>query len=236
MMKLNKKKVLVVAVAISLIALAVGGTLAWFTDGAEVQNTFTIGSIKIEQLEDFDEQTAQLLPVVGEDPTVTTDNYIQKKVTVKNVGKNGAYVQTYVAVPAVLDNNGIVKLYDLNCANNGWSQAELVATDVAIDGETLLYNVYRYRYGSELQPNVTTEACLEYVYIDKTIDMKVVDDNTAHFVLPNGTVITEFNIAGQLNVYVATQAIQAKGFADEASALDSGFKNAQGELVHPWAE
>ena len=114
-----KKKLTVTALAIALIAIAVGGTLAWFNDTDEVTNVFTVGSVDIEQKEVFDEDAAQLLPVVGTDPTVATDNYIEKKVTVANVGRNDAYVQTYVAVPAVLDNNGIIKLYDGNPAGKG---------------------------------------------------------------------------------------------------------------------
>ena len=129
-----KKRLVVTSLVIALIAVAVGGTLAWSNDTDEVTNVFTVGSVDIEQKEVFDEETAQLLPVVGTDPTVATDNYIEKKVTVSNVGKNDAYVQTYVAVPAVLDNNGIVKLYDGNLADKGWTKVDGDAA--ANDGDT----------------------------------------------------------------------------------------------------
>ena len=247
-----KKRLVVTSLVIALIAIAVGGTLAWFNDTDEVTNVFTVGRVDIEQKEVFDEETAQLLPVVGTDPTVATDNYIEKKVTVSNVGKNDAYVQTYVAVPAVLDNNGIVKLYDGNLAGKGWTKVDgdtavdgvqPVATGVSITGETLLYNVYLYRYNNILPvgTNNETTACLEYVYIDSTIDLNTYDKkdavgnagedgvkDTAYFVLADGTEITDFDAAGILNVYVATQGVQAKGFANAESALISAFQN------HPW--
>lgn len=247
-----KKKLVVTSLVIALIAIAVGGTLAWFNDTDEVTNVFTVGSVDIEQKEVFDEESAQLLPVVGNDPTVATDNYIEKKVTVENVGENDAYVQTYVAVPAVLDNTGILKLYDGNLADKGWTKVDgdaqangvqPVATGVSIAGETLLYNVYLYRYNSILpaETNNETSACLEYVYIDSAIDLNTYDKkdaegnpgedgikDTAYFVLANGTEITEFDATGKLNVYVATQGVQAQGFADAEAALTSAFPN------HPW--
>ena len=206
-----RKKLVVTSLVIALIAIAVGGTLAWFNDTDEVTNVFTVGSVDIEQKEVFDEERAQLLPVVGTDPTVATDNYIEKKVTVANVGENDAYVQTYVAVPAVLDNNGIVKLYDGNLAGKGWTKVDgdtaadgvqPFATGVSITGETLLYNVYLYRYNSVLPTgtNNETTTCLEYVYIDSSIDLNTYDKkdaegnpgedgvkDTAYFVLADGT-------------------------------------------------
>ncbi len=240
-----KKKITVIALAVAILAIAVGGTLAWFTDTDEATNVFTVGSIDIVQNEEFDEQTAQLLPVVGTDPTDADDNYIEKTVTVENVGRNSAYVQTFVAVPAVLDNNGILKLYDLNAAANGWTKidgdadtngVQPVATGISVDGETVEYNVYLYRYNTALAKNTETDACLEYVYIDSSIDLNTYDtDNdsatdTAYFVLADGTEITGFNAAGELNVYVATQATQVDGFDSAEQALTSAFAN------HPWAD
>ena len=46
-----KKKLMVTALAVALVAIAVGGTLAWFNDTDEVTNVFTVGSVDIEQKE-----------------------------------------------------------------------------------------------------------------------------------------------------------------------------------------
>lgn len=242
---MKKKVLLVVSAIIVLAAIAVGGTLAWFTDTDSATNVFTVGNIDIVQNEDFDESTAQLLPVVGNDPTVASDNYIEKKVTVENEGRNEAYVQTFVAVPAVLDNNGILKLYDVNAAANGWTKmdgdantagVQPVATGVTVSGETLPYNVYLYRYNTPLAKNTETDPCLEYVYIDSSIDLNLYDlegndgiKDTGYFVLADGTEINAFNAIGELNVYVATQAVQTAGFDSAASAFNASFPN------HPWA-
>ncbi len=227
-----KKKLLVISLAVALVALIAGGSLAYFMDTDDATNVFTVGSIDIEQHEVF-VQNAQLLPVVGTDPADANDNYVEKKVTVENIGINEAYVRTFVAVPAVLDNNGILKLYNGDLATKKWSAPQQVATGVTIENEA--YNVYLYTYAEALAPQATTAACLEYVYVDSSIDLNVKarDNNgtatTAYFVA-NGVEVTDFNVATDpLNVYVATQAVQVRGFADMNAAFTGAFPN------HPWA-
>lgn len=47
-----KKKILAISIVVCLAAVAIiGGTLAYFTDKADVTNTFTVGSVKINLLE-----------------------------------------------------------------------------------------------------------------------------------------------------------------------------------------
>ena len=49
---MTKKKILVLALTIAMVAiLAVGGSLAYLTDTDSAKNTFTVGNVKIEQLE-----------------------------------------------------------------------------------------------------------------------------------------------------------------------------------------
>ena len=49
---MTKKKILVLALSIAMVAiLAVGGSLAYFTDKDEATNTFTVGNVKIELIE-----------------------------------------------------------------------------------------------------------------------------------------------------------------------------------------
>lgn len=227
-----KKKLILISLAIALVAiLAVGGSLAYFMDTDEVTNVFTIGRVDIEQNEVF-VQESQLLPVVGTDPTDAEDNYIQKKVTVENVGKNGAYVQTLVAVPACLDNAGVLKLWDNNAVANGWTKLDGDASTAEIQPmytvtiDNMLYNVYVYRYNTVLVKDAETAACLEYVYITPETDLNVYEDangvKTAYFEI-NGTEITEFDATGKLNVYVATQGVQDRGFANANAALDTAF-------------
>lgn len=123
---MSKRKILVLALTIAMAAiLAIGGTLAYFTDMDADTNVFTVGNVKIEQiekqrkededgektteLEDF-EQNKKLLPIVGsaqgekdELGLPTAENYVDKIVTVKNNGTEAAWVRTYFAIPSALD-------------------------------------------------------------------------------------------------------------------------------------
>ena len=49
---MTKKKILVLALSLAMVAiLAVGGSLAYFTDTKNADNTFTVGNVKIELIE-----------------------------------------------------------------------------------------------------------------------------------------------------------------------------------------
>lgn len=117
---MKKKSILVAAIAVMLVAaLVVGGTLAYFTDKDTATNTFTVGNVGIQLieqqrdgnggLEDF-EQNKALYPIVGSAQgekdalgMPTAKNYVDKMVTVKNTGTEKAYIRAYFAIPSALD-------------------------------------------------------------------------------------------------------------------------------------
>lgn len=232
-----KKKVLVAALAIALVAIMVGGSLAYFTADDEVTNTFTIGSVEIDLWENGVEagetmEMGQLIPVVGEDPTKESDNYQLKAVQVKNTGLNPAYVEVFVAVPKVLDDAGVLKLMNNypNTEAYGWDAPVYVGS---MTQEKVEYNVYKYRYSTALNAGVITDEAIEYVYINSLADMDVTRDangviTEAYFTMGGNKV--NFNVATmKLNVYVASWAIQSEGFDTAESALRTFGK------AHPWA-
>ena len=90
---MSKRKILLVAAALCMIAiLAVGGTLAYFTDTTEVKNNvFTVGNVKIKLEEPkWDEQ--------GEEdaPEVYPGEALAKDPTVTNIGANPCFVRVSV--------------------------------------------------------------------------------------------------------------------------------------------
>lgn len=118
---MNKRKILTIAMSLCIVAiLAVGASLAYFTDTDEATNTFTVGNVKIKlneqqvneegtALEDF-AQNQVLMPIVGSAQGEKDDfgqpvakNYIDKIVTIKNTGASDAYVRAYFAIPSALD-------------------------------------------------------------------------------------------------------------------------------------
>lgn len=114
-----KKKILALSMCIALAAIAiVGASLAYFTDTKSATNTFTVGNVKInliEQqrgengLEPF-EQNKKLYPIVGSAQgekdalgMPTAKNYVDKMVTIENTGSEKAYIRAYFAIPSALD-------------------------------------------------------------------------------------------------------------------------------------
>ena len=118
---MNKRRILAIAMALCIVAiLAVGASLAYFTDTAEKTNTFTVGNVSIELIEkqrnadhtalvDF-EQNKKLSPIVGsaqgeqdEFNMPLAKNYVDKIVTIENTGSEKAYIRAYFAIPSALD-------------------------------------------------------------------------------------------------------------------------------------
>lgn len=116
---MKKKSILVAAIAVMLVAaLVVGGTLAYFTDTKRADNTFTVGNVKINLIEqergenglqDFTPKKA-LYPIVGsaqgekdEHGMPIAKNYVDKMVTIQNTGSEKAYIRAYFAIPSALD-------------------------------------------------------------------------------------------------------------------------------------
>ncbi len=118
-----KKKILSIATCAAFAACAmIGGSLAYFTDTDSETNTFTVGNVTIDLIEqergledgqqtlvDF-EQGKKLYPIVGSAQgekdsfgLPTAKNYVDKVVTVKNTGTEAAYIRAYFAIPSALD-------------------------------------------------------------------------------------------------------------------------------------
>lgn len=151
-------------------------------------------------------------------------NAQDKFVTVENTGKTDAYVRTLVAIECGSgDVNLIGSSYHSNWSKNAVGKVE-------INENT--YYVYEYIYkgasdgsrhvGGVLPAGETSYPNLSQVYLKSVAtneDMAAIDGNG------NGT----------LDILVVSQAVQAAGFADAQTALDTAF----GEITatnNPWAD
>lgn len=117
-----KKKITALCLCVALLAVAVvGASLAYFTDTDNATNTFTVGNVAInliEQERDGNgglkafENGKKLSPIVGSAQTdpkdeygmPTSKNYVDKMVTIQNTGSEKAYIRAYFAIPSALDN------------------------------------------------------------------------------------------------------------------------------------
>lgn len=234
-----KKKILTIALVVALIAIMVGGSLAYFTDNDQVTNTFTVGSVKIEIYEN-DAATEEpvrelgtLIPVVAANPKKDV-NYQSKSVEVLNTGKNDAYIRTHIAVPTAL-----VEYLHLDLSASGWTaQAESAAT---VDG--VAYTVYTYDYDTAVSSGNFTNELLTGVYLGSDVDLE--EDAAGNLVFVkrvNGDVTHNSGFvahtkdtnggytSAKVNILVASQAVQAEGFTGATEALNAGFGT-----DNPWA-
>lgn len=115
-----KKKILSIALVVAMVAVIAAGSLAYFTDTKKADNTFTVGDVNINLIEQERDvngelkaftQNKKLYPIVGSAQgekdrlgMPTAKNYVDKIVTVENTGSEAAYIRAYFAIPSALDN------------------------------------------------------------------------------------------------------------------------------------
>ena len=236
-----KKKILTAAIIVSVLALMVSTSLAYFTAQDEAKNVFTVGSVNIEIYEndnptDDDEfDFGALTPVVNVTDPTADPSYINKVVDVKNTGLNKAYIRTNIAVPAALVDYLVLDYGTLT----GWTaQTSSTATVDGVD-----YVVYTFDHDAIVAAGDFTTELLKGVYLASNVDLEEDANGNLQFILrdANGAKIDESGFVAHTNngdgtytsanvhVLVASQAIQADGFADATTALNSGFAG------NPWA-
>ena len=235
-----KKKALTVALAAAVIAMVVGGTLAYFTAEDQVKNTFTLGSVEIEIYENG-EQTltdtmsfGKLIPIVEVESPREDANYFDKAVKVKSTGENNACIRVHIGVPTAL-----VEYLHLDMTTQGW--LERGTTTATVEG--VAYTVRTYDYPSPVAPGEYTPELLQGVYLGSDVDLEESDTGDLVFILrdaggektdTSGFVAHRRTASGYaantVNVLVAAEGMQDRGFADASDALDTGF----GENTNPW--
>ena len=103
-----KKKITALCLCVALLAVAVvGASLAYFTDTDNATNTFTVGNVKIDLIEQQKGKNG-LENFVNDKtlvPGTSDENAVSKIVTVENTGKNDAWVWVDLKIPAYLVSN-----------------------------------------------------------------------------------------------------------------------------------
>lgn len=259
---MSKRKILSLALGLCMVAiLAVGGTLAYFTDTDEATNTFTVGGVAIKLIEQErkyvkNEETGAetvdglqnftqekvLMPLVGSaqgaKETVegvaglpTAENYVDKIITVQNTGKSDAYMRVFMALPVVLDNVGDASQ---NILHFNWSKESTAAGEWTAE-ECVAENV-----------TVAGVKCNVYSRIYTTaVAPNAVTKTPAYlgFYLDSGVDMNEdgkYTINGTvigmdltkgISIPVFAQGIQTEGFESAVDAFANG-----GLPTNPWAE
>ena len=230
---MNKKKILVLAVSVCLVAiLAIGGTLAYFTDTDAKTNTFTVGNVEIELIENFGDNNPatpeKLLPATGSAQAGTLKNGITKEVSVKNKGTEDAFVRVHIAIPSVLDNgnpefdagkNALHFNYAASSIGEGkWDWSNTAGSpyegnwnyyETTIDN--IKYNVYVVTYGTALKSGEETpEKAMHQVYLDSNTSQAAIQSYIA-------------TLGQNWQIKVLAEGAQAAGFDDAYTALNTAF-------------
>lgn len=222
-----KKKVLSIClVAVIAVMVVAGASLAYLTDTDKEDNVFTIGNVSIDLTENFT-QESKLLPATGSAQNGTLQNGVTKEVFVTNTGSEDAYVRVHIAIPAILDNGNSnfdasknvlhFNYKDESIGTGKWDWSN--STGAPYEGnwnyyETTIngvaYNVYVVTYEKAIAQDFKTESAIHQVYLDS----KVTNEDLAKIneVLTDGW-----------HMYVVAEGVQAAGFTDAYSALNSAF-------------
>lgn len=226
-----KKKILVIALALSLVAVtALGVTLAYFTDTEEAVNTFTVGNVNIELREPLwngntftgdpgytgDKNSLGMHKAIA----IAPGDVIPKDPQVRNVGTNDAYIRIKMIVSEeflAAEDRDKKDLFDLDwnrvfyptAADNGkWHQVGF--------GPMGDKYVIEFQYLGTLAPGHTT------MPLFTNITLKTDKDNADWEAL---------RAQGLMDITIVAEAIQADNFGTAADAFAA--LNAQGALPYP---
>lgn len=238
---MNKRKILALAMALSMVAiLAVGATLAYFTDTDAAKNVFTTGNVEIELIENFDEINAKLLPATGSAQAGTLQNGITKEVSVKNKGTESAFVRVHIAIPQLLDDgadtfdasaNILHFNYDQNSVGEGkWDWSKTAGAVYEGDWNYyeeniggIVYNVYVVTYGAALASGAeTAEKAMDQVYLDSEVTNEDITNLKA-------------TLGDEWNILVVAEGAQSAGFTTAYDALNEAF-GVPGEYDVDWSK
>ena len=238
---MSKKKIISLCLVVCLLATAIGGTLAYFTDTEAVKNVMTMGNVDIEQIEQERSpdgglqpytQNQTLLPMGGydwEEVNVNGDSIsvladgLDKIVTVKNNGNSDAYVRTIVALEAGKSEDEAKSMWYKNLAVSDNADGTQVIRD-----DKDLY----------VQIGDTWFAIVVYTYCDAiAAGTESVPSLTGVGLYPETTKEAVANLEGDYEVLVVSQAVQASDMGDDAgAALDKAFGDVDATNVAKWFE
>jgi len=231
-----KTKIIALALVVAMFAVAaIGSTLAYFTDSAEAENVFTVGSVDIELLESTlhragayggngeatdDEIIADAEGYqdwLADQPQLMPGVAINKMPYVNNIGDSAAYVRIRVLIPSVLDldclNSSVICTSALE---NEFSRPAGVS-DYAVDSYVTIdgvdYDVYTFIRDEALEAGEMT-----YWNVWNTIRM---DEDTTMDDYNRYVAAGAIDQNGQFKVLVQADAIQAATFADATAAFEA---------------
>lgn len=210
---MTKKKILVLALTVAMVAiLAIGGSLAYFTDNKTATNTFTMGNVQIA-LDETDIKNPEGDRVTENEYDVYPGAVVTKDPIVHNTGKNGAYIRATVNVSNWMNlvsayypdfketfpNDGYKAALNLLVGElgEGWSVVDVEAGDTFTIGQ--FDAKFVLKYDGVLASGADTTAMFQKVIVPAGID--------------------NANANSFKEIKIKAQAMQADGFANWEAAF-----------------
>ena len=217
-MKTRSKALLLTLCAVLLVTASVLGTMAFLTSTASVENTFTVGSVKITldearvdasgvavtPAERVAENSYKLMPghTYTKDPTIhvdaaSEDCFIRAKVTLTNA-------KEWIAIATKYADNKVENIIQGTNDDIWWVSQP--AVDTANNTVTYTFVYKNESHTDELGKRIWTKADgTDLVLFDK-------------IVMPGNLTNDELKGVGNSTITVVAEAIQADGFETEAAA------------------
>ena len=217
-MKTKSKALLLTLCAVLLVTASVLGTMAFLTSTASVENTFTVGSVKItldeakvtpdgkpvEGAARVGENSYKLMPghTYTKDPTIhvdaaSEDCFIRAKVTLTNASE-------WIAIATKYADNKVENIIKGTDDNIWWVSQP--AVDTANNTVTYTFVYKSESHNDELGKRIWTSADSKDLVLFNEI------------VIPGGLTNEELKDVGSSKITVVAEAIQADGFKTEAAA------------------
>lgn len=146
---MNKRKILLLALSLCMVAiLAVGGTLAYFTDTDNATNVFTVGYVDIELKENFTQEDGGTKLHPGK------QNAVQKEVYITlDEDSEDSYVWYEYLIPSVLDSTdgstGTNNIVHVNAYGYTWDK--YYQTWTGPNGETVTGVDYTWDHDANVE-------------------------------------------------------------------------------------
>lgn len=232
-----KKKLLMALSLVSVAALSIGGTVAYLTDKEQSTQTYAVGDVDIQLVED-EASSGNLVPGVK----------IAPNTKIENKGDEAAYVWLEVGMPvAVGDESGDASknIVHWNIPGAYWNgyhtnsqyflagQTEAVTEDDTwlVDTKTrkeetvngVPYAFYTLKYKGAIEPGEITNIGISTLYIDAHVDYLEADDTESGYegwAWVQDGVVTEIthDLGTGVPVVVRAYGIQAKNYNDVETA------------------
>ena len=254
-----KKRIVTIALVVALVAIAAVGTLAYFTDTDKATNTFAVGNVKIDLIEQQRgenglvpfEQNKKLYPIVGsaqgekdEYGMPTAKNYVDKMVTIENTGSEKAYIRAYFAIPSALDDgyetfNAGLNVLHFNFGNkveNGVVTSTEGAEWIWTHGskwnyfETTIDGIKYNVYFADYYQAVDAGITTEQLIQGVYLDKSFDIKDGKCYAFGNEVTLDAGWDWSKVSCPVFAVACQAEGFDSAAAAMDAAF----GAKYNPW--